>query len=118
MKKSMKEIISGKSTVKLKERQTELHDDIKRRQKIIYGYKHLILQKEYNCLNLIKEYEMIDRTLFFRERRVQVLKPIRKGRQQSELIVKKNIEDMTDGEASLMLSHLLAMRKQRQSDGG
>lgn len=115
MIKSMREIIKDKSTEDLKRRQKELYQKILYKQKLLDRYRHLIAQVAGNCSEFIREYKMIDRTIFFREGRVNVISTERKKAEKAKMTIEKSTEDLTKREVSTLLEQLLAIRKARQS---
>ena len=114
MKKSMRETIKDKTTEDLKERQKELYQKILYKQKLLDRYEHLIVQIAGNCSDFIREYEVIDRTVFFREGRVNIISNRRKKDEKVDILIEKKTEDLTKREASTLLEQLLALRKTRQ----
>lgn len=115
MLKSMREIIKDKATEDLKKRQKELYQKILYKQKLLDRYRHLIAQIAGNCSEFIIEYEMIDRTVFFREGRINIISSERKKTEKAKMTIEKNTEDLTKREASTLLEQLLAIREARQS---
>lgn len=115
MRKSMREIIESKTTEELEERKGELHQKILRKQRLLDKYRCLIAQTSGNCSEFIREYEMIDRVVFFRQKRVKL---ISSGKTEGKkmMSVKKKVEDLTKTEASNLLEQLLAIKRSRQSD--
>ena len=116
MLKSMREIIKDKTTEDLKERQKELYQKILYKQKLLDRYKHLIAQIAGNCSEFVIEYEIIDRAVFFRESRVNIISNEKKKTEKAKLIIEKSTEDLTKREASTLLEHLLTIREARQSE--
>lgn len=117
MKSSMKELIKGKTTENLKERKKELYKRILSKQKLINRYKHLVIMAEGNCSEFVREYEIIDRVIFFREDKVKILPASGKREQKKiEPLVKKDIRIMTKEEQTTLLKQLLEIRERRQSE--
>lgn len=113
MKKSMQEMIKNRTTEELKRRKKELYDKLTVKRELIDKYRHLILQIECNCSDFVKEYETLDRVIFFREGRVKVISPNKREKKEKELLVKKDIKDMTRTEQSTLLEQLLAIKRRR-----
>lgn len=114
MKRSWKEIMACKSVEDLRKRKQELYKKILQKHRLTFKYEHLIVQIRGNCSDYIQEYEMIDRAVFIKEGKVNVLNSTDTKRKEEKKIEKK-IEDLTASEASLLLSQLLAIKKGRQS---
>ncbi|MCK4330845.1 hypothetical protein KAX02_13520 [candidate division WOR-3 bacterium] len=115
MQKSMREIIEGKVTEELEERKEELYRKILYKQRLLDKYRYLIAQTDGNCFEFIREYEMIDRVVFFRQKKVKLISSI-KSEGKKMIPVKKKVEDLTKTEASTLLEQLLALKRSRQSD--
>ena len=114
MLRSMREIAEGKTTEVLKDRKEEIYQKILRKQKLIDRHSLLLVQMEGNCSDLITEYEMIDRTVFFRENRVNVISSHKKE-ERAKLPIEKETRERTREEASDLLKQLLALKESRQS---
>lgn len=116
MKRSLREIIKGKSTEELRLRQRELYNKVKQKQKVIAGHKHLITQMESNVATMVQEHNLIDRTIFFREDRIKVLKPVGKGRHyvRREKLINKALNKMSDHDAAEILRRLIEIREERK----
>ena len=103
--------LKGQTTEELKERRLILHQKIIYKQKILDKYRHLIVQICGNCSESIREFELIDRMIFFREGRVKVIK----NEYKKDKIITKKIEEMSDKESAVLLERLLAVRDARQN---
>jgi hypothetical protein len=114
MLRSMKEIVEGKTTEVLKERKKEVYRKILHKQKLIDRHSLLLVQMEGNCSDLITEYEMIDRTVFFRESRISIISS-RQKEEKPKLPIEKETKKLTREEASGLLRQLLALKESRQS---
>lgn len=113
MKRSWEEIMAYKSVEDLRKRKQELHKKILQKHRLTFKYEHLITQIHGNCSDYIQEYEMIDRAVFIKEGKVNVLNSTDIKRMEEKKIEKK-IEDLTTSEASLLLDQLLAIKRRRQ----
>ena len=116
MLRSMREIIKNKTIEELKERQKKLCQKILYKQKLLDRYRLLIAQIEGNHSDLIREHNMIDRTIFFREDRVTIISNERKKSKKTKMTIEKSTEELTKKEAATLLEQLLAIRKARQSE--
>lgn len=116
MKKSLREIIKDKPTEVLRARKKELYQKIIYKRKILDKYKMLIYHMEANCSDFIEEHNMLDRAIFFREGRIEVMVPHRAEKAKKIAPIRKDIKDLTEKEASVLLDQLLNIRKSRQTD--
>jgi len=115
MNRLMKEAMTDSPMEDLRRRRQELYKKILQKQQLISKYETLLFQVRGNCSDYRQEYEMIDRMVFVREGRVNVLNST-DAREEKKKIPKKKIEDLTNAEASVLLEQLLAIRKRRQSE--
>lgn len=107
--------IREKSTEELKSYKTELYNKIVKKQNFISRYEILISQMRGSCLDYITDYETIDRIIFVREGKTNILPPSGQGkiRPREKLPIEKNIELLSEKEASDLLKQLLDIKQSR-----
>lgn len=107
--------IKEKSTEELKFCKTELYNKIVKKQNFISRYEMLICQMKGSCLDYITDYETIDRIIFVREGKINILPPSGQGkiRPKEKLPIEKNIEELSEKEASDLLKQLLDIKQSR-----
>jgi len=115
MKRSLKELMANNSLEDLQKRKQELYKKILQKQRLIFKYELLTVQIAGNCSDYIQEYKTIDRAIFVKEEKVKILNST-DIKKKKEKIPKKEIEDLTNAEASVLLEQLMAIRDKRQSE--
>ena len=112
--KTMREVIKNQSSQVLREREKEIYQKLLMKQERIKRHMKIVRQIEDCCRGLREEHSIIDRTLFFRERKVTVVRA-RSGsgsgsKPSVSSLVNKKIEDMSKQEAAVLLEQLLALK--------
>jgi hypothetical protein len=103
--------LNSKTTEDLEERKIKLYKKILVKCRIMNGYRHLMLQAQGNYLSLKKEYESVDRILFFRSGKVNVINNEGKVSVKPKI---KSVEDMSPEERNILLKKLLGIQKRMQ----
>jgi len=105
-------ILKNQETDILEARMKSLHQTILEKRARINKHRQLVVQMETNCGELAREYERIDRVLFIRAGKINIIK----NRITKMKDKKKDISALSDVEADELLKQLLDIRAKRAEE--